>query len=157
MRPGTRLESFLRRHRAPFETDDHPETVTAQETAAAEHVPGGRFVKVVMVKIDGRLAMVCVPANHWADPASISWMVGGKRVEIADENEFVDVFDDCEPGAMPPFGNLYRIPVYMDLALEDDDYLVFNAGTHRRVVRMARSDYERLVFPRKGTFSERIH
>lgn len=157
MRAGTRLESFLRRHRTPFEIGVHPETVTAQETAAVEHVSGQSFVKVVMVKIDGQLAMVCVPASHRADPPSISWMVGGRRVELAGEDDFVGVFDDCEPGAMPPFGNLYRLPVYMDLALDESEHLVFNAGSHRRVVRMARIDFEHLVLPRKGTFSERIH
>lgn len=157
MQPGKRLETFLRRQGTPFVVDHHAETVTAQETAAAEHVPGRNFVKVVMVKVADRLAMVCIPAHHRADMASISWMARGKPVQLAQEMDFVDVFDDCEPGAMPPFGNLYGVPVYMDVALDDDEYLVFNGGTHRRVVRLARTDFENLVQPRKGTFSERVH
>lgn len=157
MQAGTRLDSYLRRHGARFEVDFHPETVTAQETAAIEHIRGKNFVKVVMVTVGGQLAMVCLPAHHRLDTSSLSWMTGGKPVQLCREEEFIDVFDDCETGAMPPFGNLYHVPVYMDVALADDEFLVFNAGTHRRVVRMARKDYERLVQPRKGTFSERIH
>ena len=152
-----RLESYLREHGAKYEVDIHPERFTAQETAQVEHVPGMAFVKVVMVKADGHLLMLAVPAPHEVDLDAVGWIMGAREVDLAHERDFADTFDDCEVGAMPPFGNLYDIPVLVDEALAEDENIVFNAGTHRRAVRMSFSDFHRLVRPMMGTFSRLLH
>ena len=148
-----RLASYLQEHGAQFSVVVHPETYTAQEVAAAEHVPGKNFVKVVMVKADDSLVMLCVPAHHEIEFDTAAKAVGAERVRLAAEEEFGAVFEDCEVGAMPPFGNLYDVPVIIDESLAADEYIVFNAGNHRETFRMSFQDYERLVHPRRGTFS----
>lgn len=153
MKQGHRLESFLQEQGALYDVDHHPTAITAQETAEAEQVPGMNFVKVVIVKADGDLAMICVPAPHEVDLGAVAEHLGADEVELAAEDDFEDVFDDCEVGAMPPFGNLYDLPVYLDDALTVDDYVVFNAGTHKRVVKMPLDEFQRLARPQRGRFS----
>ena len=153
----TRLESYLREHGARYDVDVHPERFTAQETAQVEHVPGKAFVKVVIAKVDGDLVMLAVPAPHEVDLDAVAWIMGADQVELAHETDFVEIFEDCEVGAMPPFGNLYDVPVLVDETLAEDDHIVFNAGTHRRAVRMSFADFHRLVRPMMGTFSHLVH
>lgn len=157
MPQANRLESFLQDRGAHFEVDEHRETFTAQSTAQVEHVPGKHFVKVVMVKADGDLVMMCVPAPHAVDLDEAAEVLDADSVSLASEEEFRDVFADCDVGAMPPFGNLYDVPVWVDQALTEDDWIVFNACSHTRAIRMAFDEFERLVQPRVARFSRREH
>lgn len=148
-----RLAVYLRQHGVEFSTHHHPQAYTAQEVAASEHVSGHRFVKVVMVTGNDGLAMMCVPASLDVDLEAAAEVLHVDDVRLAEEDEFAPVFDDCEVGAMPPFGNLYEVPVYMDETLEEDERIVFNAGTHRETFEMSLDDYERLVHPTIAHFS----
>ena len=142
-----RLEQFLHERHAPYETIHHARALTAQETAASAHIRGRLLAKTVMVNIDGRLAMVVLPAARRVHFGRLREATGAHDAGLACESEFRDLFPDCEVGAMPPFGNLYGIEVYVDESLVSDADIAFNAGTHTEVVRMPYSEFERLVAP----------
>jgi len=156
MKGNERLETLLREHRAPFEAQRHAQAFTAQEIAGSEHVPGKMFAKVVMVMADGRLVMLVLPAPHLVDYGKAKALLGAREVRLAEEGEFAATFPDCEVGAMPPFGNLYGLPTYVDKSLAEDDTIVFNAGSHTETVTMKYADYERLAKPVVADFSRRV-
>jgi Ala-tRNA(Pro) deacylase len=106
-----------------------------------------------MVKIDGTMAMAVLPASYKVDFNQLCEETGGCKVELAGEKEFKDMFPECEVGAMPPFGNLYDMPVYVAHTLSEDEEIAFNAGTHTELVRMRFDDFQRLVQPRVVHFS----
>jgi Ala-tRNA(Pro) deacylase len=145
--PETRLKEFLDKEHVKYVSIDHSPAFTAQEIAAAAHIPGRELAKSVIVKIDGELAMIVVPASDNVRLANLRETLGAKKVELADEDEFKKAFPDCETGAMPPFGNLYGMNVFVSQALREDDEIAFNAGSHSELIRLTYADYERLVHP----------
>jgi Ala-tRNA(Pro) deacylase len=148
-----RLCAYLREQGVAHTASHHPTRYTAQEIAQVEHVPGNLVAKVVMVLADDTLEMVVLPATMKVDPELVEAETGAARVRLAREDEFEHVFPDCELGAMPPFGQLYRIPVLVDATLARDPVILFNAGTHQDVITMSYTDFERLVTPRVGSFA----
>jgi Ala-tRNA(Pro) deacylase len=151
--PVQRLKEFLDRESVRYVVISHSPAFTAQEIAANAHIPGREMAKTVMVKIDGNIAMAVLPASRHVDFDEMEKVSGARRIELASEAEFRDLFPQCELGAMPPFGNLYNMPVYVALALTEDEDIAFNAGTHRELVRMKYKEYERLVKPTILKFS----
>ena len=145
--PETRLKEFLDEEHVKYVSIGHSPAFTAQETAAAAHVPGKQFAKSVIIKIDGDLAMVVLPASERIQLAILRETLGTRDVELADENDFKEVFPDCETGAMPPFGNLYGMNVFVSQVLREDEEIAFNAGSHSELIRLNYADYERLVHP----------
>jgi len=143
----SKLRDFLDSHHIKYLVISHSLAYTAQGVAALAHVSGKRLAKTVIVKIDGILAMAVIPASYHVDLERLRKLTGARAVEIATEAEFKDAFPDCETGAMPPFGNLYDMPVYADLRLADNEEITFSAGTHRELVRMDWDDMLRLVNP----------
>jgi Ala-tRNA(Pro) deacylase len=154
MKCRERIEQYLRENGVPFEVMTHPEVFTMQEVAAALHVPGGQVAKVVMVRSDGDMTMLVVPAPYRLDLAKVRGLLGVKRVSLAREEDFEGLFPDCETGAMPPFGNLYDIPVYVDQALAEEENVVFRVGTHQETIKIAYADYARLAHPTVGEFAK---
>lgn len=150
------LREFLDAHRVAYSVHSHPEAYTAQEVAALQHVKGRRLAKVVMVKAGPDLKMLVLPADHRVDFDRLREVLGVREVRLAQEAEFRDVFPGCEVGAMPPFGNLYGLPVYMDRALESQEEIVFNAGTHTLTATMALRDYLALVKPTVASFAVHV-
>lgn len=142
-----RLAAYLHANRVPFETQHHQVAYTAQDVAASEHLPGQLMAKVVMAVADSALIMLVLPANHRADLAKVRAALGASAVWLADESDFASRFADCELGAMPPFGNLYNLPVYVDQTLTEDPSIVFQAGTHSETMRIRYADFARLVKP----------
>ncbi len=150
-----RLETYLREKQVPFEIRHHPRAVTAQEVAASEHVPGKMLAKTVMVLADGKMVMLALPAPYQVDMEKASTALGAGEVRLAQEGEFEGTFPDCEVGAMPPFGNLYEVPVYVEEALAEDETIVFRAGTHTDTMSVRYADFERLVEPTVAEFAAR--
>jgi Ala-tRNA(Pro) deacylase len=148
-----RLKEFLDQNNIKYQVITHSTAFTAQEIAESAHIPGKELAKVVMVSIDGNIAMAVLPASHFVDLKRIKEMTGGRYVELTPENEYIRLFDDCEPGAMAPFGNLYNLKVYVSTSLSEDPYIVFNAGTHRELVRLSYKDFANLVRPEVFSFS----
>ncbi len=145
--PDTRLTKFLDKEHVKYVLIGHSPAFTAQEIAANAHVPGKELAKTVIVKIDGELAMVVLPASKQVRMDRLQEMLGAHHVELADEDEFKHAFPDCETGAMPPFGNLYGMNVYVSQALREDDEIAFSAGSHSELIRLPYAEYERLVHP----------
>ncbi len=145
--PRLELREFLDRKHVPYEVVNHPVAVTAQEVAAAAHVPGRQMAKTLIVCMDGRFAMVVLPATKRVDLEAVRRAAGAHYTHLAAEYEFRPMFPDCEVGAMAPFGNLYGLEVYMDRGLAGARTIAFNAGTHTELIRMSYRDYARLVHP----------
>ena len=143
----TRLKQFLDANFVEYVVISHSVAYTAQGIAALTHIPGRELAKTVVVKLDNQLAMAVLPASYHVDLALLRQGTRAKSVSLASETEFKDRFPDCELGSMPPFGNLYDMPVFADSALTRDLEIAFNAGSHRELVRMAWADYVRLVRP----------
>ena len=148
------LEQYLREFRAPFSTLSHGVAFRATEVAARAGIPCRQMAKPVLVRIDGALAMAVVPADERVDLARLRELTDAGSVVLASEAEFADRFPECEPGAMPPFGNLYGMALYVDQTLAADDSLCFNAGSHTDLLRMRWADFERLANPVVADFAE---
>ena len=149
-----RLKSFLQSNQIPYETLAHSTTYTAQGTAALMQVSGREIAKTVVVRAGegGEQTILAVlPGARHVKLEKLAAAVG-KPVRLATELEFVDLFPDCELGAMPPFGALYNLPVYMDESLAKDKEVIFNAGTHHDAVRVSYEDFVRLAKPKICSF-----
>lgn len=145
--PMNRLREYLDEHDMEYVVISHSKAYTAQKVAAAAHIPGKLIAKSVILNVDGKMVMAVVPAPHRVNLNRMKRMLGAESVELARESEFQQIFPDCEIGAMPPFGNLYNMDVYVDRSLTEDDVIVFNACSHNELVRMAYKDFEKLVNP----------
>ena len=146
--PIARLKQFLEENRIGYVLVSHSTAYTAAATAAITHTPGKEIAKTVMVMIDGVLAMVVVPGSKHVDFRALKTAAGASEVVLAHEHQFAHVFPDCEVGAMPPFGNLYNLPVFVDESLAEDATIAFNAGSHRELLKLAYSDFAKLTKPR---------
>jgi Ala-tRNA(Pro) deacylase len=130
-----------------YAEETHRRAYTAQQVAAVEHVPGNQFAKVVMLIVDGRPVMAVLPATRAVQFEQVAKVLAAHEVRLACESEFAPLFPDCEVGAMPPFGNLYCVPVYVDEPLAGNDEIVIQAGTHRDSIRLRYFDFARLAQP----------
>jgi len=154
--PIQKLKEFLDSNSIKYITIGHSRAFTAQETAVSAHIPVKELAKTVMVKIDGKMAMAVLPASSKVDFDLLKKAARAAIIEIASEKEFKDLFPECEIGAMPPFGNLYGMDVFVAESLTEDKEIAFNAGSHRELVKMAYKDFERLVKPKIVKFSVEI-
>jgi Ala-tRNA(Pro) deacylase len=134
--PVKKLKEYLENQGVKYVTINHVMAYTAQQIASTTHIKGKELAKTVMVKIDGKMAMVVLPASFKVDLELVKSM-----------------FPECDPGAMPPFGNLYGMDVYMEEKLVEDEEIAFNAGSHLELIKMAYKDFARLVKPRIGRFT----
>lgn len=151
-----RLKEFLDEKHVKYVTMIHSKAYTAQEIAAALHVPGKMFAKSVILKADGNYVMAVLPATHHVNLDLFKQVSHCGKVALASEEEFENLFPQCEIGAMPPFGNIYDLPTYVDSSLTKDQEICYNATTHSEVIKMNYADYEKLVQPVIGTFAEHI-
>lgn len=145
--PTKSLKDYLDNHQVKYSCLTHSPGYTAQEIAAAAHISGKQLAKIVIIKLaNDKLGMVVLPANEHVNFSALKEATG-KEVDLAKESEFKSKFPECEVGAMPPFGNLYDMPVYISSHLIDNDQIFFNAGSHSELMKMAYRDFERLVHP----------
>ena len=151
--PVKKLKEFLDSHQIKYVIIGHSPAYTAQEIAASAHVSGKELAKTVVVKIDDKLAMAVLPASYQVDFDLLQEAAGARQVDLATEEEFRNRFPECELGAMPPFGNLYEMEVYVAEGLAEDEEIAFNAGSHTELLRLAYDDFQRLVEPRVVKFS----
>jgi Ala-tRNA(Pro) deacylase len=153
--PIQKLRQFLDENGVKYIVITHSKAFTSQGIAATAHISGNELAKTVMLKKDGELCMAVLPASKQVNLAVFAKLTNSKDVVLASEREFKDRFQDCEVGAMPPFGNLYDVPVFVDTSLTRDKEIAFNAGSHLELVKLAYSDFERLVKPKVVDFSTR--
>ncbi len=155
MKIPKQLIDFLNESKVRYEILHHPEAVTAQRIAQAEHVKARHHAKVVMIKAGDQHLMAVLPADHRIDLDKIK-KATGQAASLDAEQEFKPLFPDCAVGAMPPFGNLYGLPTYVDKRLAQEDYIVFEAGTHTDAIKLRYYDYEKIVQPRVEDFAIKI-
>lgn len=153
--PVQELKNFLDFEHVKYVSIRHSPAYTAQEIAASAHIPGKELAKTVMVKVEGEMAMAVLPASEKVDLPGLRDAIGARRVELASEEEFRNRFPGCELGAMPPFGNLYGMDVYVSESLSRDKEIAFNAGSHTELIRLAYRDFHRLAKPKVLRF-ERV-
>jgi Ala-tRNA(Pro) deacylase len=144
---------FLDEKSADYEVTQHRPTFTAQQMAAEEHVPGMYVAKPVVVRADSTYYLCVLPACCKIDMDALKAQLGAGRVELAEESEMAELFPDCALGAEPPFGALYGLETIIDQSLEEDEYIVFQAGTHEEAVKMDMAEYRRLAEPRVLRFA----
>jgi Ala-tRNA(Pro) deacylase len=151
--PVKKLKEFLDKNNIKYISISHSPAYTAQEIAASAHIPGKNLAKTVMVKLDGKMAMAVLPASYNVDFDLLKKAAGAQKAELASEEEFKDMFPECDIGAMPPFGNLYGLEVFVAESLAEDKEIAFNAGSHTELIKLAYKDFERLVKPKVANFS----
>ena len=153
--PVKKLKTFLDENNVKYLTIRHSRAYTSQEIAASSHIAGKEIAKTVMINIDGKMIMAVLPASYHIDFESLKEIFGTKNVTLATEPEFKYRFPDCELGAMPPFGNLYDMEVYVAESLSEDKEIAFNAGSHTELIKLDYVDFECLVNPRILKFSKK--
>jgi Ala-tRNA(Pro) deacylase len=151
--PSKKLKSFLDENKIKYVSIQHSSAYTAQEIAAIAHIPGKDLAKTVIIKIDGKMAMAVLPASFKVSFDNLKDTLRVKEVRLAYEQEFIDKFPDCEVGAMPPFGNIYGMEVFVAESLAEDEEIAFNACSHTELIKMSFSDFEKLVKPKRIKFS----
>lgn len=151
--PAKKLKAFLDENNIRYVTVKHSSAYTAQEVASSAHVSGKEFAKTVMIKTDEKMAMAVLPASYQVNFEQLKKALGAKKVALANEAEFKYNFPDCEVGAMPPFGNIYDMDVYLAEVLTKNEEIAFNAGSHTELIRMKYEDFKRLVHPKVFKFS----
>jgi Ala-tRNA(Pro) deacylase len=150
-----KLQEFLEQSQVGYTHTVHPTAYTAREVASAEHLPAREVAKTVVFLGENGYGMAVLPADSVVDLEQLRLDLGLSRLRLATEAELGELFPDCELGAMPPFGNLFGLPVYVDNRLAAEETIAFNAGTHRDVVHMRFRDFERLVNPAVVPFARR--
>ncbi len=151
--PSSQLTHYLDEHHVKYITLSHSPAYTSQEIAHYAHIPGKEMAKTVMVLINGKMAMAVLPASSKVDFSHLKKITGADQVLLASEEEFKFQFPDCEVGAMPPFGNLYNVPVWVDKDLANDPEIYFNACNHKELIKMKFQDFKKLTNPHIGNFS----
>jgi len=151
--PVKKLKEFLDKENIKYVSIIHSTAYTAQEVAASAHITGRELAKVVIVQLDGEMAMAVLPANRKIILQDLREVTGSDQVKFVAEEDFKKKFPDCETGAMPPFGNLYGMEVYAAAALGENEQIAFNAGSHIEVIKLAYADFERLVQPKVVNFT----
>jgi Ala-tRNA(Pro) deacylase len=146
--PVRRLKEFLDAEKVRYVVISHSPAYTAMEVAQSAHIPGKELAKVVMVILDGRMCMAVMPATRKLDLERLREAAGASEARLPGEDEFRTLFPECETGAMPPFGNLYAMDVYVAPQLTQDEEIAFNAGSHTELIKLAFADYQRLVKPK---------
>lgn len=149
------LDNALREARIPYTAFRHPPAFTAQRVAAVSHVPGRSWAKVVVCFADDELILAVVPAHFMVELEELRVLSGAGTMRLAREQEFAGLYPECEPGAVPPFGNPFGQRVFVDKSLVGEAEMVFNAGTHTEAIRMHYGDFAVLTQPIVGSFGRR--
>ena len=149
-----RLEAYLHEHQVPFQLQYHAQAFSAQKIAESEHIPGEMVAKTVIAWADGNMISLVLPASYRADLNKVRAALGAREIRLAHEAEFTATFPDCEVGTMPPFGNLYGIPVYVETSLTGQGTMTFPVGTYTDTMSLRYADFERLVHPGVIAFAQ---
>ena len=150
------LQSYLDEMGVHYRASKHEDAFTAQDLAAAEHIPGRKVIKPVVVRADGEFVMCALPASYKIDLGELRQQLQCEEVQLADETALQEIFSDCELGAAPPIGRLYGLPTLMDESLFADDRVTFQAGTHSDAVTMTLADYRRVAQPEVAYFGRHV-
>jgi Ala-tRNA(Pro) deacylase len=149
------IKQYLLHNAVNYSHKGHPVAYTSQEVAQVEHIPGAEFAKTVVLQADDRMILAVLPADHVINFDVLKRQVRCSKLTLASEGEFIERFPASEPGAMPPFGKLFGLPVYCDSALAKQAEMEFNAGTHVDTIRMTYADFVKIENPIVASFAEK--
>jgi len=152
----TNLQSYLDDLGVSYRVSHHSTAYTAQMLAEAEHVPGRKVIKPVVVQADGEFVMCALPACFRVDLGELKQQLQASDVRLADEQVLGELFPGCEVGAAPPIGRLFGMTTLMDESLIADDRVTFQAGTHQDSVTMTLADYRRVAMPEVAYFGKHL-
>ena len=155
--PVKKLKEYLDANNIKYVTIIHSKAYTAQTIAASAHISGDEIAKTVMIRIDGKMAMAVLPASYRVDFNKLQKTIGANKVDLAREQEFIEMFPNCQVGTMPPFGNLWGMEVYVAESLTRNEDIAFQAGYHTELIRLSYKDFERLVKPKVIQYSFKEH
>jgi len=156
MSVSQRIRDYLDSQHVSYECVPHAQAFAAQEVAQSLHVPGRRFAKPIVLEADGRLLMAVLPATHRLDLRELKEKLGVDDLALVPEGELAKFCPDCELGALPPFGHLYGMDVWVDKTLGESEEIIFNAGSHTDAIRMKYADFARIATPHLARFAERV-
>lgn len=148
-----RCQRYLKQHNIRYAHSIHPPAFTARDIASADRVAAHKMTKVVVYFGGNGYGMLVLPADCVVDFAEVRRLLGLPDIRLAAEAELLGLFPDCEVGAMPPFGNIFSLPVLVDERIAISEFIAFNAGTHKDVIRMSFSDFAGLVNPLVAGFA----
>ncbi len=141
---SNRVQWYLDHHEVEYEVIPHPHTRSSRETALAAHVDPDQLAKSVLLEDERGYVLAVLPSSHQVVVAELRERIG-RDLELATEAELAEIFDDCEPGAVPPIGAAYGIPVLVDEGLLHVSDLYFEAGQHRDLVHLTGAEFSRLL------------
>jgi Ala-tRNA(Pro) deacylase len=150
--PIQKLKDYLDKNEVKYVTIQHSKAYTSSAVASSAHVKGKNLAKSVIVKLDGKITMAVLPSQYRVDLEQLRMASRSGSVELATEDDFAKTFPGCEEGAMPPFGNLYGVPVYVEKSLAEDEEIAFNACSHSELIQLSYEDFARLVKPALASF-----
>jgi len=148
------LKDYLDKNKVLYAAKKHKEAYTAQEIARIGHISGKLIAKTIILKFNNKLVMAVLPGHLMIDTVKFKRLSGAKTLRLAKEKEFSKIFPGCKTGAMPPFGNLYNIPVVVDKTLSQSEFIVFRGGTYKDIVKIRYKDFARLVKPQISSFTK---
>lgn len=151
--PVRPVAEYLDQNNVNYHAYNHSPAITAPEVAHSARIPGANLAKTVIVKGDGELAMAVLPSNMRVSCESLKTIMQVEALTLAEEREFKSCFPHCEVGGMPPLGGLYKMRVFMEQSLLQDDWIAFNAGTHTEIIKMDTGVFKRLINPVLGSFT----
>ncbi|OGQ14126.1 MAG: hypothetical protein A3B70_04670 [Deltaproteobacteria bacterium RIFCSPHIGHO2_02_FULL_40_11] len=147
------LYKYLKGHHVSYKNLRCPTNYSAQQLAHAKHISGYDVAKTVVLKTDDGFVVGVTPACYRVDFGKMKKLLGTQELRLATEAEIQKLFPDCELGAMPPFGNIYNVPVYVDQHLKENKAIVFAAGSHTNAIQVKYGDFEKWAKPKLGDFS----
>lgn len=150
------VKAYLDEHIVPYDIIHHQRDFTAQETAAHTHTPGSAFAKTVILEADSRYVMAVIPAHQKLDLQKVKKAIAATEIRLAEEAEIKKLCPDCEVGAMPPFGALYKMPVIACPEITKNNLITFNAGTHEDAIRIQYSDFSKLAQPKVAEITKQV-
>jgi Ala-tRNA(Pro) deacylase len=149
------LQRLLDGQCVPYEVHTHRTAMTAAELAVADHVPPSEVAKTVVLRSGDRFLIAVLPATRQLDLERLRALADDPELGLAKEAELGDLFPTCELGAIPPIGDLWGLPVWVDDSLGREAETVFSGGTHHDAVHIAYRDFVRIAKPVFGAFSTR--
>jgi len=148
-----RIVSDLQGKHIDFEPYEHKEVRTSEEAAAIRNTPLHEGAKTLVMYADDKPVMVVVAGDRKLDMKAFKVLYRVKDLRMATPAE-VEAVTGVTIGAVPPFGHLFGIPLYMDASLRDNTHVSFNAGLRTRSIRMKAMEYETLAKPTVGEYTK---
>jgi Ala-tRNA(Pro) deacylase len=138
------LKEYLENRGVDYEVIQHRRTDSTLMSSEAAHVPGDQVAKSVLLGDDESYLLAVIPATHRLELNRLSHMTH-RKLEMIEEDELVDAFADCEPGAVPPTGMAYGIHTIVDPCLISQPDIYFESGDHTKLIHISGKEFQELA------------